>query len=257
MAGQDGTQGARLVTLEQLAEIKAPRPERRWRPLDHATVLRITEEALGGRNYRVTGRELFVVRSNTRFVGILDLDAEVADKVTLVVGISSSINQSIPLVFVAGIRSHVNGSCSFRSDLVVKWKHTTSVEDRFTDDLVDATAKLDAFIGGERARIELLRRTAVESRVADSLILRAYERGIIPSHRLPAAIRDWRRPPHEELADHTFWSLANILAGVLAKHAKKDPYRRYLIATMQLNALIDGEPELQPSPGRNVLVASA
>lgn len=246
MSDTKPSRGAKLVTFEQLSRIKAPSPEGRWHPIDHAAVLGIAEGALSAGGYRVASRELYVHRaSDVRFVAILDLDAQTADRASLVVGITNSTDQSLSYGFFAGCRSEVTGCVSFRSDLSVKRKHTLAGEGRFTAEVSTAVKKLPAFWEGESARIAHMGMTEAAPRVGDSIILRAFERGIIRPRGLLHAVRAWRKPPHEEFAAPTFWSIANVLSAVIARYGKQDVLRWHVKATMQLNALLDSEPELR------------
>lgn len=245
MSQTTSSRGAKLVTLEQLTAIKAPSPQGRWHPIDHAAALQITQEALEAGGYAVAGRELYVARGGARFIGILGLTSEIAERTSLVVGVTSSTDKSFPFSFYVGYRSEVTGCASFRSDLLVRRKHTTSGEARFSSEVAEAVGKLAGFSECELARIEHLKLTAAGSRAADSVILRAFDRGLIPARSLRSAIRDWREPPYEEFAPRTFWSLANLLSAVVARAGKDDVYRKHVRATMELNALIDAEPELQ------------
>ena len=69
------------------------------------------------------------------------------------------------------------------------------------------------------------RTTAISDTVAESLILRAYERDIVSHYVLPRLLFHWRNPPHEVFADRTLWSLENAFTGVLGDVAKSNPQR--------------------------------
>jgi hypothetical protein len=130
---------------------------------------------------------------------------------------------------------------AFRSDLIsVRRKHTRYGEQRFASDIVTAMTKLDLFRESEAERIAAMQTTDVDDVHAESLLLRAYERGIIPAPALPNAIREWRDPSHEEFTPRTYFSLMNAVTTALGEKARKNP-ERYAVTTVRLNALFTEE----------------
>jgi hypothetical protein len=128
----------------------------------------------------------------------------------------------------------------------VKRKHTTHGERRFSEAIALAVARLDDFRQVEAERIRVLQYKELSPELADSLILRAYERGIISSHALPKVLKEWREPSFEEFQPRTAWSLLNACTRVLAERAKTAP-NEFAVQTMRLNHhLLDWKPE-QPA----------
>src|SRR5262249_341627 len=66
----------------------------------------------------------------------------------------------------------------------------------------------------EARRIEHFRRAEVPDTLAESIMLRAYERDIVSHHLLPRVLAQWRKPSQEVFADRTLWSLENAFTGV-------------------------------------------
>lgn len=79
--------GGNLVTLDELRELRAPPPERKWHPISHATVFDRVQETLVDAGYEIKTMRLAVNGQGTRFFGTLDLASPVADGVALAVGI--------------------------------------------------------------------------------------------------------------------------------------------------------------------------
>src|SRR5262245_3706555 len=125
--------GARLVSLDELTPIKAPPPEGRWYPVSHHQVLERVTGTLQEAGYEVQRQQLALSRNDQRFFGTLDLRTTLAKGVTLAVGLRSSIDKSFPLGFCAGNRVFVCDNLAFRSELMVKRKHTINGERRFAE----------------------------------------------------------------------------------------------------------------------------
>lgn len=227
--------GARQVTVDELHEVKAPAAVGRWFPLAHAAVLRRVKETLAEAGFEVRREALALSRLDARFFGVLDLGTPLSAGVSLSVGVRNSFDKSFPLGFCAGSRVFVCDNLAFRSELLVKRKHTRHGELRFANDIAGAVVRLNQFREDEGRRIAAMKVTDVTGDRADSLILSAFEKGIVTSPHLPKVVREWREPKHEEFADRTYWSLFNAFTSALGDRAKANPHL-YATLTMRLSA---------------------
>jgi hypothetical protein len=226
--------GGRLVTLEELNEVKAPDPVGRWYPLAHRTVLTRVKETLAEAGFAVRKEQFALAKQDARFFGTLDLSTPLSDGVSLSVGVRNSFDKSFPLSFCAGSRVFVCDNLAFRSELLVKRKHTLNGERRFANDIAGAVVKLEAFRVDEGKRIDAMKGCEVTTDRADSLILNAFEKGIIPTPALPKVIKCWREPEHEAFKDRTYWSLFNAFTSALGEKALANPHA-YATLTMRLS----------------------
>jgi hypothetical protein len=231
------SKGATIVTPEELVEFKTPQPQGRWYPLSHATVLRRVTDTLGESGLTVAKQQLAVSRDGARFFGTLDLVSELAVGVRLSVGVRNSVDKSFPIGFCAGSRVLVCENLAFSAELLVRRKHTRHGEQRFAADIAAAMPKLGQFRELEAKRIEGMARTEVTDTLAESIILRAFEKGVVPAPLLPAVIREWREPKFDDFKPRTLWSLFNAFTSALTPKAKANP-QSYSLTTMRLNALV-------------------
>jgi hypothetical protein len=236
--------GAQAVTREQLRTYRAPPPEGRWYPIAHATVLATVQDTLGEAGYQVQAEKLALNREGTRFFGTLDLATPVASGVALAVGIRNSTDKSFPLGFCAGNRVLVCDNLAFRSELLVRKKHTLHGARNFSAAIAQAVMSLSSFREQEAARIQALQTMELAPEQADSLILRSYEKGIISSLQLPRVLREWRAPRFAEFQPRTAWSLLNAYTTVLGDRANRQP-AQFAVQTMRLNALLE-PPRAEP-----------
>jgi hypothetical protein len=84
----------------------------------------------------------------------------------------------------------------------------------------------------------VLRETELGDVLAESLILRAWDKGIISSPQLPGVLKQWREPEFEEFQDRTAWSLFNAFTRVLTDRFTRNP-QAFVAHTMQLHHLLD------------------
>ena len=230
--------GGRLVSEEELREYRAPPPEGRWFPIAHHDVLRKVKETLNDAGYEVERQQLALARKEHRFFGTLDLKTTLASGVNLAVGVRNSTDKSFPLGFCAGNRVFVCDNLAFRSELLVKRKHTRFGEQRFANAIADAVTALQGFREMEAQRLRALMNMELREEQADSFILRAFEKGIISTHQLPAVLKEWRSPSFEEFEPRTAWSLLNAFTTVLRDRAERQP-QSFMVQTMRLNYLLE------------------
>jgi hypothetical protein len=229
--------GAKEVSREELATVEAPPPTKTWFPIKHSDVLDAVLETVDQTGFAVENMRLALSRQGAQFFGTLDLRSPIADGVSLAVGVRNSINQTLPLGFVAGTRVFVCDNLAFRSELLVSRKHTVNGRVRFREAIAQAVQGLETFRAVESRRVELMRAAALTDVEAESLILRAYERRIVSHRLLPDVIRGWREPGHDDFQARTTWSLYNAFTGALADRARSNP-QQHAALTMRLAALL-------------------
>jgi hypothetical protein len=236
--------GARHVTREELNAVQVPPATETWFPLAHGHVLDRTLETLDQAGFKAARIQLGLSRSDARFFGVVDLESPIADGVTLAVAVRNSVDKSFPISFAAGERVFCCDNLAFRSEIIVARKHTRFGEFRFQEAIAKAVGGLSQFREAEAQRIGLFRSANISEAVAESLILRAYERDIVSHLLLARVLFQWRKPVHEAFADRTLWSLENAFTGALADVAKSNP-QRYCGLTIALQGLLA---EAAPNP---------
>jgi hypothetical protein len=239
--------GGRLCSDAELRAIPAPPPEGRWHPVAHACVLDAVVTTLEGAGYHVKDRKLAVAREGRRFFGTLDLATPLAEGVALAVGVRNSTDKSFPLGFCAGSRVFVCDNLAFRSELLVRRKHTRFGQVRFQNAIADAVQSLASFRAAEEHRIGRMMATELSDDQALALIVRGMERAIIAAPVIPKVVAEWRAPHHDYgTGDRpTAWKLLNCFTTVLGPRAVRNP-NEYAGQTIRLNALI-GPPEPVPT----------
>jgi hypothetical protein len=235
--------GGQLVTYDELKEVKTPQPEGRWFPIGHATVLDTVKSTLGEAGFEVRDQKLALDHDGARFFGTLDLGTVLVPGVSLAVGIRNSTDRSLSQGFVAGNRVFVCSNMSFRSDLLVSRKHTRHGQARFSDAIAQAVVALGHFKTIEAKRIRQFMETEVSNDLADALLLRGYERGIISTHQLPHVIKEWRDPTYVEFKDRTLWSLFNCVTTILGQKTRP---AKQAVLTMRLNSLLEIKDAAEP-----------
>lgn len=232
--------GGREVSRDELTQLILPPATRTWKPIGHATVLDTAIATLGEAGYQLAKMRLGIANEGRRFFGTLDLTTPLTPDgtVALAVGLRNSTDQTFPMGFCAGSRVFVCDNLAFRSELLVKRKHTLNGQARFSADIANAVMALGSFRDAEQNRIATLQRLAVDDSHAESLMLRAcVERGIVSQRHLPLVYREWHEPSHDAFRPRTAWSLLNAFTAVLHDLQTKNP-AELAYRTMRLHALV-------------------
>lgn len=236
--------GAREVSREELATLPCPPPTKTWAPVGHARVLETALGTLSEAGYSVVKARYGLSRNDGQFFGTLDLATPLTPDgtVTLAVGIRNSIDKTFPMGFCAGSRVFICDNLAFRSDLMVRRKHSPQGIANFSNDIASAVMQLASFKEAETVRIAALAETEMPDEKADSLILRAaVDRGIIPLRAIPHVLREWKEPRHEQFAGRTAWSLFNAFTAAFAKLQESNP-AELARRTMRLSAMLSPPP---------------
>lgn len=240
-----------LVTYEELKAVPTPQAEGRWRPVAHSAVLDTVRTVLTDAGYQIKSQDLAIAREGKRFFATLDLGTPLVEGVVLAVGIRNSTDKSFSLGFTAGNRVLVCSNLSFRSELLVRRKHTRNAVGVWNNELAAAVEQLEAFRVNEAARIDRMMRLDLTEDRALALIVRAIEEHVISAPVISKVLAEWRNPTHDYgTGDRpTAWRLLQSFALVLGNRAATNP-TQYADQTIRLNGLIlpDPQPELEGDP---------
>jgi hypothetical protein len=126
---------------------------------------------------------------------------------------------------------------SLSAELLVNRKHTVNGSVRFKEAIALAAGRLDQFQRSEAARVESMNRLMLDDPAAESLILRTWEARIISHMQLPAVLKEWREPSHDDFGPRTRWSLFNAFTEVLKPSSVTNP-QKFAGRTFNLNRLL-------------------
>lgn len=231
--------GGSVVSHGELALIEAPPPTDTWFPIKHADVLDAATGLITSSGYSIKNTQLSVARDGHQFFGVLDLENEICPGITLAVGLRNSTNKSFPIGFCAGQRVFVCSNLAFTSEIVVSKKHTRFGQERYREGIAAAISSLGQYQTAQATWINNLRTRVLTREESDSLILRAYEEGLIGARTLPLVIQEWRKPSYDEFREPTAWNLWNCFTTVLGRRPEK--IAETALTTIRLQRLVTGD----------------
>ena len=237
--------GARQVPRADLVHVPTPPATATWFPVAHATVIDTVEQSLTNAGFAIEKADYGLSRNDARMFATMRLNSPLVPGVALAIGVRNSTDQSFPLGFCAGSSVFVCDNLAFRSDLLVKRKHTKNGHTRFREAIAAAVVTLDQFRQHEAKRIQAFQFTDINDERAESLMLKSFESGIVSHRVLPKVIKEWRKPSYEDFTGKNLWSLLNAFTHVLNERAKSNPQMHAGI-TMRLGGLLDDSAGLKP-----------
>jgi len=230
--------GARLVELDELERVPCPPSTDTWFPVPHKSVLTVVSDQLTGTGFAIDSMELALSRDDARFFGVLRLKNRINDNVALTVGVRSSHDKSFPIGLCMGSTCFICDNMAFSSEVVIARRHTKFGNDRFAAATAQAVLNLHQYQISAAQRFAAMEAWQLSPQAADSLILRAFETGIVSSRLLPDVIKEWRQPRHPEFRERNAFSMLNSFTEVLKERQKSNPQEAAL-QTIRLQRLLE------------------
>jgi ribosomal protein L9 len=132
--------------IENTCEVEATKT---WYPVRHRDVLTCVEETLDKSGFQIRKSQLSVSNNNHRFFGVLDIEAPLADGVTLSVGVRNSNDRHLRMRLV--LRRSAYKMLSVRSTSRPSYKTARWIENYSFEETTNEIIVATALHGGARA----------------------------------------------------------------------------------------------------------
>ena len=128
----------------------------------------------------------------------------------------------VPKCVRVGNRTFVCDNLAYLSEIVISKRHTRFGSDRFKEGIAAAIGSLNDYRAIEAQRIATLQSQSLADNTAESIVLRAWEQGLVGTRLLRPLLDEWRHPSFEEFRHRTAWSMLSAFT-----HIAKERQRRY------------------------------
>jgi len=226
--------GASAIDYDGLRTLATPPATATHHPLPHHELVSMIEYALNYWGHEVTKREFGVTPDGARFYGVLTLKSDYGDYEDLV-GLANSHNKTSAIQVGMGASTFVCDNTSFRSDVVVKRKHTPGSKRQLPGLIAEIIEPLKQQRVTQHAMFERYKGTELTDERADMLIMQMFRRGIINCTRIPEVLQQWETPTCD-YGPKTAYRLFNGVTWSLKPKVIEQP-----VLTQRLHELIDGE----------------
>lgn len=162
-------------------------------------------------------------RGGKRFFGVLDLDSQIVEGVSLSIGLRNSVDKSLAAGIVMGTRVFVCDNLAFDAEIQVMRRHTRCILDDLPRRIEEAVGRIGGYAEVTEHRIRRMQGFPVDDRTCHDLIVQAAEKRCITWTDVPRVLKEWREPGHEEFAARNAWTLYNAFTEILKKSFQLNP----------------------------------
>lgn len=229
--------GSYRVGRGALARVATPDATESWRPIPHATLVESVARTLARSHLHVVSEAHGLACDGNRYFGLLQLeDGPHPKDYAPVIGLRNSHDKSFPAGLVVGSGVFVCDNLAFFGEVVLARKHTTGIYAALPA-LIDAAVEHLAEVRRDQdARIAAYKETIFTDAQTHDFVIRSVDEGIVPVTRVPAVLREWRTPRHQEFAQSkNAWRLFNAYTEVLKSSSLFKRPRQ----TQPLHAMLD------------------
>lgn len=209
---------SRLVTLEELGALPEPQALGvRHKPVPHVTLVKELRREAEERGFEIKREQLALSQAGRALFGVMDLedkdgklDSLAKEQRGLSLGFRSSIDSTMAIKVVAGVRVFVCDNLALSGSLIaIQRKSTTGLQLKGA-----ISGGFDKFVQQEgelEAQISRLEGTGISDVQAKGLIFDVFDRGIVGIRLFEDVGRFYFRPTDEQVDCHprTLWGLHN------------------------------------------------
>jgi hypothetical protein len=232
--------GTREVTREELTKIPATEQLGKFHtPVRHIELVETIEDVLRIELKAKITTEKFSVGlggygyKNAAMFGVMTITYGERKDLTAALGFRHSNDRSMSIQLIAGMTVFVCDNMVMNGDtIILREKHMKGLDlaQEITGGLGQFKAQYKALTEGVKTMKEtVLTDDGAKARILDAF----YPAQVMPGRFLPAVVKEYLEPRHEEFRSRTMWSLHNAFTEV----AKQMPVTPRLRATQELGRL--------------------
>jgi hypothetical protein len=229
--------GGLKVDRAQVDLIKTPASTETWHPIPHKRFIDGVITSLDRSGLHVVSEAHAIGREGARYFGMFQLkNGHNPKDYSLVVGLRNAHDKSFPAGMVVGSGVFVCDNLAFSGEIEIGRKHTVHIERDLPNLIQAAVGGIGALRERQDERIETYKRFEMSDTQAHDIVIQALDNRIAPVTYIPAILKEWRTPRHQEFAEkQNGWRLFNAFTEILKESSLFDRPR----ATQALHGLMD------------------
>jgi len=227
--------GAHAVDREIIGTTSTPEPTITWTPIAHMALVEEVERVLKSNGLVVVEQAHSLTHDGMRYFGLMEIqNGAIHQDYSWVLGLRNSHDKSFPAGIVAGANVFVCDNLSFSGEIKIARKHTRFILRDLPFLTQQAIGRLMERWHHQDERINAYKGRNLSDSSVHDLIIRSTDVRACTPRQIPAILREWRNPRHEEFRERTVWSLFNSFTEVLKGNLNELPRR-----TEALHGLLD------------------
>ena len=227
--------GANAVDREIIGSTPTPEPTVTWTPLPHMALIEEVEQVLHCNRLSIVNEAHSLTHDGLRYFGLMEIkNCVIRRDYAWVLGLRNSHDKSFPAGIVAGANVFVCDNLSFSGEIKIARKHTRFILRDLPFLTERAIGRLMERWHHQDQRISAYKGKNLPDSSAHDLIIRSTDVRACTPRQIPAILKEWRNPRHEEFQERTLWTLFNSFTEVLKGNLNELPRR-----TEALHGLLD------------------
>ena len=209
--------GSQRIDWANLKNIQAPAQSGRHYPIGHHDLVETVQRHVESRGMKIANQDHAVANEGKRYFGLMQVERrdDVNDDYGTVIGIRNSHDKRFSAGRAIGAQVFVCDNLSFSGEVNIARKHTRYIL-RDLDNLVErALGRLGDLRNTMDYRIDAYKNTSLSDVHGNDLLIKAFEARVIGATKLPAVLKEWRKPQHAEFQPRTAWSMFNAFTEVM------------------------------------------
>jgi hypothetical protein len=209
--------GARHVERREVEEALTPAASLTWVPIAHHRLLEQVESTLIASDMKIVSEAHALWSNGLRYFGLLEVaNGQVYEDYSLVIGLRNSHDKTFPAAIAMGSSVFCCDNLAFSAEVTIARRHTRFIERDLPRIVHTAVGRLADMRGQQDDRIRSYKETQLSDPAVHDLVIRAVDATLLPVTQVPAVLKEWRTPSHEEFtADgKTVWRFHNAMTHV-------------------------------------------
>lgn len=204
-------QGARHVTLRELANTPTPKRTKTHVPISHIDAITTVLKSLQDNQFEVIDARHGLSKDNNRYFGLINMrHPDKADNDSgWAIGCRNSHDKKFGYAVTAASQVFVCDNLAMSGKWYVSRKHTSHIEDIYRKLVEDCIPEIKQDLVNFDKREHNYKNVHINNGLAADIILTAARKGVITSTDILKVDQSWRHPQHEQFEDKTIWSLYN------------------------------------------------
>jgi len=199
--------GGQHVVRGELVDVPTPEPTKTWFPIPHERLLGCVENFLRQSDYLISREEHAISHEGNRYFGLLEIANENGFGLTLIV--RNSHDQAFSAGLAVGAHVFCCDNLSFSSEITLARKHTRWISLDLPRLVSSAIGRLGDHRQHQYDRIAAYKQRSLSDMEAHDLVINAVDAQALPASKVPALLKEWREPQHDEFAPRNVWSMFN------------------------------------------------
>lgn len=225
------------VSYEQLLGVETPEATDSFMPIPHATLVKLTREAIAKAGLEILEEEHGLHRGGLRYFGGFALTGKglTGEGRQVVLGLRNSHDKAFAAAICIGNRMMVCANLCFSSDVKLSRRHTINILADLPRVIADAVGRVVSHWNDMTSRIERYKATPISDEQARNLIVDLVDSKGLPARDIYNVLQEFRKPQHVEFEGNHLWNLYNAVT----EHLKGSDQSKLPFRTMTMQSIFD------------------